>query len=100
MSCLARHFPAAPLAWEGGEQGASSLTQPALVHCPLPRGEGRLAEGETHASFSILRHGAEVVIEDRVSAPTNFAAVLRPHALPPVAEAARLGHEQVEQGVA
>src|SRR5262245_41963984 len=52
------------------------------------------------STFSILGHGPEVVLQDVHAAAAQLAAVLRPDALSPVTEAARLGRQQMEQGVA
>src|SRR5262245_24633318 len=42
----------------------------------------------------------EVVAQDLLSAAANLAPVVHPGPLPPIPVAARLGHEEVEQGVA
>ena len=53
-----------------------------------------------HVATDVPGIRSEVVVKDGVGAAAQFAAVLGPDALAPVAVAAGLGRQQVEQGVA
>src|SRR5688572_19529741 len=77
------------------------------VPCVLREDSPRRDPGESSSNLPLLRvtqlHSRdrpEIVLQDGVAAPADLLSVLRPDPLAPVAETARLRHQQVEQGVA
>src|SRR5262249_38323490 len=83
------------LAVRGGQAGPAE---------PRPSGSGECCRSLTVAALSALlalRSPLEkIVCQDGRPAPADLLAVVRPRPLPPVAEAARFRHQQVEQGIA